>query len=110
MTFPGDFKALLPAACHPLPLMDGGIFDNSGIESLLLIRERCDLDAIIVCDADATETPLYREPSMRGGGVVRVWFAALILGLIGIAALIAAWQARHQWLAAFFCAAIAFFI
>lgn len=110
MTFPTDFHDLPPATCHPLPLMDGGIFDNSGIESLLLIRERCELDAIIVCDADATETPLYREPSMRGGGVVRVWFAALVLGLAGVAALIAAWQARDHLLAAFFCAAIAFVI
>jgi len=115
--FPGAFEPILfpddfvlsgaPAPSPATPLMDGGIFDNSGIESLLLIRERCELDAIIVCDADATETPLYREPSMRGGGIVRVWFAALLLALTGGVALVAAWQARDTPLAAFFCAAIA---
>src|SRR5437588_553864 len=40
IVFPDDFAHALPAATS-VPLMDGGIFDNSGIESLLLIRERC---------------------------------------------------------------------
>ena len=106
IVFPDDFAHALPAATS-VPLMDGGIFDNSGIESLLLIRERCDIDAIIVCDADATETPLYREPQIRGGGFVRVWFAALLLAIIDIAAFVATWQARHHLLAALFCAMFA---
>jgi predicted acylesterase/phospholipase RssA len=89
------------------PLMDGGIFDNSGIESLLLIRERTEIDAIIVCDADATETPLYREPRIRGGGFVRVWFVMMLLALIDAAAFVATWQSRHRPLPALFCAFIA---
>jgi predicted acylesterase/phospholipase RssA len=112
IVFPDDFQWRIGASPVPLsstgtPLMDGGIYDNSGIESLLLIRERCDLDAIIVCDADATETPLYREPAIRGGGVVRVWFVALLLALIDVAAFIATWQSRHRPLPALFCAFIA---
>ena len=112
IVFPDDFRL---SGSESVPLMDGGIFDNSGIESLLLIRERCDIDAIVVCDADATETPLYREPSIRGGGFVRVWFVTLLLALTDIAAFVATWQSRHRPLPAIFCAAItvaltAFFI
>jgi len=104
IVFPDDFRL---GGSEPVPLMDGGIFDNSGIESLLLIRERCEIDAIIVCDADATETPLYREPAIRGGGFVRVWFVALLLALVDVAAFIATWQSRHRPLPAIFCAFIA---
>jgi len=104
IVFPTDFH--LPGTSET-PLMDGGIYDNSGIEALLLIRERCDLDAILVCDADATETPLYREPPIRGGGFVRVWFMALLLALVDAAAFVATWQSRHRPLPALFCAFIA---
>lgn len=104
IVFPDDFHLTGAAAT---PLMDGGIYDNSGVESLLLIRERCDLDAIIVCDADATDSPLWRAPSLRGGGFVTVWFVLLLMTLAGIGAIVAAWQARHVPLAAFFCALFA---
>jgi len=88
------------------PLMDGGIFDNSGIESLLLIRERSDVDAIIVCDADATSGPLYREPSIRGGGMFRVWMLLALLAIIGAAAIFAAIQSK-QILPAIFSGVVA---
>lgn len=64
MTFPRDFA--LPADAKPttaVPLMDGGIIDNQGVDALLLVRarRRKEIDLIIVSDADANAAPLFEE-------------------------------------------------
>ncbi len=48
----------------PIALMDGGIYDNQGIESLLLADERrdTDLDMFIISDADQPSGDLYPFP------------------------------------------------
>ena len=56
--FPRDFQlskkeenADYVAKAMPLPLMDGGVVDNQGIEPINLIRNRRDLDLFIISDA-----------------------------------------------------------
>ena len=48
----------------PIALMDGGIYDNQGIESLLLADERrdTDLDMFIISDVDQPSGDLYPFP------------------------------------------------
>ena len=57
--FPRDFQlskktenADYVAKAKTLPLMDGGVVDNQGIEPINLIRNRRDLDLFIISDAD----------------------------------------------------------
>src|SRR5207253_6434293 len=110
--FPGAFEPIawpsdfgFPSG-EPTPLMDGGIFDNSGIESVLLIRDRTEIDAILVCDADATSGPLYRDPAIKGGGWLRVWMLLVLLAIVCGAAVFAAFQST-QLLPAIFSGAVA---
>jgi predicted acylesterase/phospholipase RssA len=85
----------------PVPLMDGGVYDNQGLESLLLADERNNhnLDLVVISDVDKPSLELYEmpEPSNYGGislGTVSklgLGFFWLCLGtLITIAAY--AWQ------------------
>lgn len=48
----------------PIALMDGGIYDNQGIESLLLADERgdTDLDMFIISDVDQPSDDMYPFP------------------------------------------------
>ena len=57
--FPRDFQlskkeenADYVSTAKMLPLMDGGIVDNQGIEPINLVRDRRDLDLFIISDAD----------------------------------------------------------
>lgn len=94
--FPTDFRVQFD---RHVPLMDGGIYDNQGIESLLLVRSRREeqIDRIIICDADVSAPPMYEEPrwSAAALGGVRVWFMALAAGLLEIAAIASAVMSRQ---------------
>lgn len=64
--FPGDFRWING---HPRelkfssPLMDGGVYDNEGIESILLSEERAGpLDMILMSDTDRQEGALFEMP------------------------------------------------
>lgn len=48
----------------PVPLMDGGVYDNQGLESLLLANERNDnkLDLVVISDVDQPSLELYEIP------------------------------------------------
>lgn len=85
----------------PVALMDGGVYDNQGLESLLLADERNDekLDLIIISDVDKPSIELYEmpKPAPYGGmslgtisklGLVFFWLC--ITTLITISAY--AWQ------------------
>jgi predicted acylesterase/phospholipase RssA len=85
----------------PVPLMDGGVYDNQGLESLLLADERNNhnLDLVIISDVDKPSLELYEmpEPCNYGGislgtlGKLGLGFFWLCLGtLVTIAAY--AWQ------------------
>src|SRR6266545_7730486 len=102
--FPGAFEPIIfPTDFHVqferhVPLMDGGIYDNQGIESLLLVRSRREeIDRIIICDADVSAPPMYEEPrwSAAALGGIRVWFMALAAGLLEIAAIASAITSRQ---------------
>lgn len=81
LAFPDDFvwpDNRVPDAVRsavgdrPLALMDGGIYDNQGIDSLLLADERAaiDLDLFIISDVDQRSRDMYPFPEgFRNGGV-----------------------------------------
>ncbi|HSP35216.1 MAG TPA: hypothetical protein VLU46_12940, partial [Thermoanaerobaculia bacterium] len=90
--FPGDFGVTFD---RHIPLMDGGIYDNQGIESLLLVQSReTELDAIIVSDADVSGPPMYEPPRRRSFGVIPVWAIALAALALEIAAVTTATMSR----------------
>jgi predicted acylesterase/phospholipase RssA len=106
--WPDDFPlprvqaALAESATRPgmwnggLPLMDGGIYDNQGIGSLLLsYREAADPPLLLVCDTSPPEPDLYTEPAAghRGrltlrGARLLAWlvFAAAVASLVAVGA------------------------
>ncbi len=83
-----------------LPLMDGGVYDNQGLGSLLLCyRETADPPLLLVSDTSPPDPELYREPApgSRGWltlGELRVlgWivFLAAAASLVAVAAAAAA--------------------
>lgn len=60
-----------PEAPRPVPLMDGGVYDNQGIYALLLADQRRpdphELDMVIVSDADRKNEDIYPYPSDTKG-------------------------------------------
>lgn len=93
ITFPLDFGVDFD---RHVPLMDGGIYDNQGIDSLLLVRSRrTPIDRILVCDADVSAAPMYEEPRQRWLGVVPVWLIAIVAALLEIGAITAAITSRE---------------
>lgn len=105
MRFPDDF--VLPRGTKEgvitTPLMDGGIYDNQGIDSLLLVRARRsrEIDVILLSDADTSDPPLYIEPRTGPGSGIRVstiYYALLALGGLSAGSFIAAATAwRSTW-------------
>jgi predicted acylesterase/phospholipase RssA len=97
--WPDDFPlprveaALAAAAAHPerwkggLPLMDGGIYDNQGIGSLLLsYRDAADAPLLLVCDTSPPEPDLYTEPPPGHRGRLTLRGARLLARLVFLAA------------------------
>ncbi len=94
ITFPTDFGV---ATGPEIPLMDGGIWDNQGIDSLLLVRSRhTEIDRIIVSDADVSAPPMYETPRRRSLGIVKVWLVALFAAVLEIAAVTSAITGRDM--------------
>lgn len=91
MAFPGDFAwpggraPELPGLkdALPLPLMDGGVYDNQGIDSALLADERTKnrIGAFIISDVDSPSAALYSFPASRKKGL-------LTLGMINVLSLV----------------------
>lgn len=77
-----------------LPLMDGGVYDNQGLGSLLLAyREAADPPLLLVSDTSPPQPELYTEPApgSRGwltlrGAVVLAWvvFLAALASLVAV--------------------------
>ncbi len=60
---------------HPLPLADGCVYDNQGIETLLLHEDsgQDELDMCVISDTDPRFNELYNPPEEnRKGGPIRV--------------------------------------
>ncbi|HEX5870132.1 MAG TPA: patatin-like phospholipase family protein [Longimicrobium sp.] len=82
-----------------LPLMDGGIYDNQGVQSLLLAFEDSTATTLVISDVSARNTEMYNVPATpvsRGwltlNGVF--WIGRLLFALAVTAALVLGW---HGW-------------
>ncbi len=73
IAFPGDFdwpgnqipRELQELVQHPVPLMDGGIYDNQGIDSVIMSIDRNDnaIGAFIISDTDMPLEDLFSYPA-----------------------------------------------
>ena len=85
MIFPQDFtwseplsqvkQKLSPALQEGVPLMDGGIYDNQGVDGALAVYRRKGMEPglLLVCDTSAREDQCYEPPTkqQRGGPKLR---------------------------------------
>lgn len=76
-----------------VPLMDGGIYDNQGLEGILLAVKRVgtQLDLIVVSDTNQRNDSVYESPNQQRKGWLTLngvaWIVLLILALsVGTAA------------------------
>ncbi len=81
MLFPNDFswteplvqvqQKLTPALQDGVPLMDGGIYDNQGVDGALAVyrRKGMEVGLLLVCDTSARDDDCYQPPTnqQRGG-------------------------------------------
>ncbi|HWK88595.1 MAG TPA: patatin-like phospholipase family protein, partial [Longimicrobium sp.] len=80
----------LPADFHGgLPLMDGGVYDNQGVESLEYAFDKQPDVTFVVCDVSARNTSMFDvppDPGSRGFLTLRgVWRLALLMALLALA-------------------------
>jgi predicted acylesterase/phospholipase RssA len=100
LRFPGDFqwvdgqfdikfvrKMLGPKFSEEVPLMDGGVFDNQGIDSIKNIcdRKRADIGVYIISDTSQRSGNLLDSPVRERHGKVslRVWYWLIVLLALG---------------------------
>jgi predicted acylesterase/phospholipase RssA len=95
-------RAGLGAKFRPaLPLMDGGIYDNQGVASVLRANEHGEADTLLISDTNTRQAALYDTPPAPGRG----WFtlrmaawSARILFAMALASVVAlgvhAWRER----------------
>ena len=60
IVFPNDFIGIKKEISPPISLMDGGIFDNQGIDSLLL-RKNDDIDFYLISDTTQRNSELLKH-------------------------------------------------
>ena len=114
LLFPQDFDlgtppppslASLPAEKLPLPIVDGGVFDNHGIDAARRVYDRrgASPGLIFVSDSSPRETSIYGERPPRPGagwslgfllslGRFLSWLAALLAVLIVASASWSGWR------------------
>ena len=70
----------------PVPLMDGGVYDNQGLHSMLLAdgRSRADVDLVIISDVDQPSVDLYDMPAPSSNGGLRLKTLDLLAQLITV--------------------------
>lgn len=114
LNFPDDFawpdtaegaavlKELQAKEWAPLPLMDGGVYDNQGMGSLILdASSGTNFGLFIFSDTDPQQDDLYRLPNPRPAGWLRLWhlnagwWCLLILSVL--TALVAVWFLIQPW-------------
>lgn len=85
---------------RPLALMDGGIYDNQGIDSLLLADERAeiDLDLFIISDVNQPSDDMYPFPeTWSGSGWTLATVSRVSWLLMASCAVTAALATRNAW-------------
>jgi predicted acylesterase/phospholipase RssA len=80
-----------------LPLMDGGIYDNQGVESLLIAFQDSSATTLIISDVSARDTRMYDVPASPGsrGWITLNWvwrLALLMVVLALVSAGVLAWD------------------
>lgn len=89
-TFPlaDALRELGPSYASGLPLMDGGIYDNQGIDALVLALARSNAETLLISDVSAQETDIYNvpPPDHSRGYLTLQWVARLgwVLFLIAL--------------------------
>jgi hypothetical protein len=86
-----------------LPLMDGGIYDNQGVESVVRANEHGDADTLLISDTNTRQAALYVTPPepRRGWFTLRMaaWAGRLLFVLSAgsvVALGVHAWREQSQ--------------
>lgn len=85
-----------------LPLMDGGVYDNQGVESLVMAFQESSATTLIVSDVSARDTQMYNVPANPGshGWLTLQWVWRLALLMLILALASAAVLGWSGWVAA----------
>lgn len=82
-------KDLGPDFKGGLPLMDGGVYDNQGVESLLMAFQESSATTLIISDVSARDDQMYNvpaTPASRGFVTLQwVWRLALLMLILALA-------------------------
>ena len=82
-----------------LPLMDGGIYDNQGVDALLLAFRRSTATTLLISDVAARNDDIYNvpPPPVKRGWITLRLVARLMLGLFLLALAAALVLTIHGW-------------
>lgn len=105
--WPGDLplekaeEALGPRFKGGLPLMDGGIWDNQGVDSLVLAFERGGAATLVISDVAARNRDIYDFPPAGRRGFVTLRMASILGWILFLAAVLSAgmlaWTGIDEW-------------
>ena len=121
LAFPQDFQwpnneippELLRKFPNPLPLMDGGIYDNQGIEAAVLAMKGKlkEIKMFIISDTDRKSSDLYPYPSDKKHSTISlstmyiIGFCLFLLSATSFIVLIISWVTQYYdgggWLSGF---------
>jgi predicted acylesterase/phospholipase RssA len=124
LVFPRDFTWSDPVAVReqlggerfpPVPLMDGGIYDNQGVDGALTVYDRAgmfdQLGLLLVSDTSQRKEPLFREPKasrlprLKMTTLVRLawvgfWLALLSCVAVLVPVVTTSWRGGWTWMTA----------
>jgi predicted acylesterase/phospholipase RssA len=84
-----------------VPLMDGGIWDNQGVDSLVLAFERGGAATLVISDVAARNSDIYNFPPAEKRGFVTLRMVSILGWLLFIAAVVSAgmlaWTGIDEW-------------
>ena len=105
--WPADFPleqakaALGPKFTGGLPLMDGGIWDNQGVDSLVLAFKRGGAATLVISDVSARNRDIYDFPPAGRRGFVTLRMVSILGWLLFLAAVLSAgmlaWTGLGEW-------------
>jgi predicted acylesterase/phospholipase RssA len=105
--WPADFplekaqEELGPKFDGGVALMDGGIWDNQGVDSLVLAFERGGAATLVISDVAARNSDIYNFPPAGRRGFVTLRMASILGWLLFVAAVLSAgmlaWAGVDEW-------------
>ncbi|HEX8692263.1 MAG TPA: patatin-like phospholipase family protein [Longimicrobium sp.] len=78
-------------------LMDGGVYDNQGVDSLVLAFERGGAATLLVSDVAARKADLYDFPPRERRGFLKLRGAAVLAWIVFLAAVVSAGMLALTW-------------